>query len=56
MNELTILATLAGVHMIALLSPGPDFALVLQNATRYGRATGLAIALGYRSVFWPTRY
>ncbi|WBA14676.1 LysE family translocator [Salinivibrio proteolyticus] len=46
MNELTILATLAGVHMIALLSPGPDFALVLQNATRYGRATGLAIALG----------
>ncbi len=23
MNELTILATLAGVHMIALLSPGP---------------------------------
>ncbi|WBA08578.1 LysE family translocator [Salinivibrio kushneri] len=46
MNEFAILATLAGVHMIALLSPGPDFALVLQNATRYGRATGLAIALG----------
>lgn len=46
MNEFAILATLAGVHMVALLSPGPDFALVLQNATRYGRATGLAIALG----------
>lgn len=46
MNEVTILATLAGVHFIALMSPGPDFALVIQNATRYGRQTGLFIALG----------
>ncbi|NAX19978.1 LysE family translocator [Vibrio sp. V39_P1S14PM300] len=46
MNEITILATLAGVHFIALMSPGPDFALVVQNATRYGRQTGLFIALG----------
>ncbi|WP_427916973.1 LysE family translocator [Vibrio amylolyticus] len=28
------------------MSPGPDFALVVQNATRYGRQTGLYIALG----------
>lgn len=27
MNELSILATLAGVHFMALLSPGPDVAL-----------------------------
>jgi len=46
MNELTILTTLAVVHFIALMSPGPDFALVVQNATRYGRQTGLYIALG----------
>lgn len=46
MNELTILATLATVHFVALMSPGPDFALVVQNATRYGRQTGLYIALG----------
>lgn len=46
MNELTILSTLALVHFIALMSPGPDFALVVQNATRYGRQTGLFIALG----------
>ncbi|MFA0724843.1 LysE family translocator, partial [Vibrio sp. 10N.222.49.E5] len=26
--------------------PGPDFALVVQNATRHGRQTGLYIALG----------
>ncbi|WP_260261385.1 LysE family translocator [Vibrio intestinalis] len=46
MNELTILLTLATVHWVALMSPGPDFALVVQNATRYGRQTGLYIALG----------
>ncbi|EGQ7695850.1 LysE family translocator [Vibrio vulnificus] len=46
MNELTILLTLAGVHFIALMSPGPDVALVVQNASRYGRQTGLFIALG----------
>ncbi len=46
MNEISILATLATVHFIALMSPGPDFALVVQNATRYGRQTGVYIALG----------
>lgn len=46
MNELTILATLSTVHIVALMSPGPDVALVVQNASRYGRQTGLYIALG----------
>lgn len=46
MNEITILITLASIHFIALMSPGPDFALVIQNATRHGRQTGLYIALG----------
>lgn len=46
MNEASILITLATVHFVALMSPGPDFALVVQNATRYGRQTGTYIALG----------
>ncbi|HHF0554852.1 TPA: LysE family translocator [Vibrio antiquarius] len=46
MNESTILLTLASIHFIALMSPGPDFALVVQNATRHGHQTGLYIALG----------
>ncbi len=46
MSEFSILITLASVHFIALMSPGPDFALVVQNATRYGRQTGVYIALG----------
>ncbi|WP_219845982.1 hypothetical protein [Maribrevibacterium harenarium] len=36
MNELHVLATLALVHMIALMSPWPDFTLVVQNVFRYG--------------------
>ncbi len=46
MNEISILLTLALVHFVALISPGPDFALVVQNASRYGRQTGFYIALG----------
>lgn len=46
MNETAILLSLAGIHFVALLSPGPDFALVVQNATRHGRQTGIYIALG----------
>ncbi|MFA0115987.1 LysE family translocator [Vibrio sp. 10N.261.46.E11] len=49
MNEVTILVTLASIHFIALMSPGPDLALVVQNATRHGRQTGLYIALGLSS-------
>lgn len=46
MNETSILITLASVHFVALMSPGPDVALVIQNASRYGRQTGVYIALG----------
>lgn len=46
MNEITTLLTLITVHVVALMSPGPDFALVVQNAGRYGRQTGILIALG----------
>ena len=46
MNEASILMALATVHFVALMSPGPDFALVVQNAARFGRRTGFYIALG----------
>ncbi|MBM7038631.1 LysE family translocator [Vibrio ulleungensis] len=46
MNEFTILATLATIHFIALMSPGPDFALVVQSTAKHGRKAGLAIATG----------
>ncbi|WP_413113114.1 LysE family translocator [Thaumasiovibrio sp. DFM-14] len=46
MADLFALFPLFTIHFVALMSPGPDFALVVQNTTRYGRNTGLMVALG----------
>lgn len=34
------------VHAIAVVSPGPDFAVVLQRSLRFGRASGVITGLG----------
>lgn len=34
------------VTILAVMSPGPDFAVIMRNGLRYGRKTGLATALG----------
>lgn len=36
----------AGVTMLAVISPGPDFAVVLRNSMRFGRKTGILTAMG----------
>ena len=42
----TNIAAVAVVTVLAVISPGPDFALTVRNATRHGRTAGLASALG----------
>jgi len=37
---------LAGVHFLALISPGPDFAVTVSQSVRHGRKTGILTALG----------
>jgi RhtB (resistance to homoserine/threonine) family protein len=37
---------LASVHFLALMSPGPDFAVIVSQSVRHGRRTGLLTALG----------
>ncbi|MCP1772197.1 threonine/homoserine/homoserine lactone efflux protein [Neisseria perflava] len=37
---------ITGVHILACMSPGPDFVLVSQQALSRGRATGVLTALG----------
>jgi threonine/homoserine/homoserine lactone efflux protein len=39
-------ALIASVHLVAVASPGPDFAIVLRYAVRYGRKAALAASLG----------
>lgn len=37
---------IASVHLVAVASPGPDFAIVLRYAVRYGKQAALAASLG----------
>ena len=37
------------ITVLAVVSPGPDFAVILRNGLRYGRKMGLATALGIAS-------
>ena len=41
-----LLSSLAVIHLIALASPGPDFALVVRLSTQESRAAAVASALG----------
>jgi threonine efflux protein len=44
--DFSLLMTLAVIHCVALISPGPDFAIVVKIATQEARATALAAAVG----------
>ncbi|MCH1929506.1 LysE family transporter [Shewanella sp. A25] len=44
--DLSLLATLAIIHSVALISPGPDFAIMLKIATSQASRTAIATALG----------
>lgn len=57
----TLLITLFSLHLVALISPGPDFFIVVKNSLANGRnagiltalwiATGLSVHIGY-SILW----
>lgn len=38
--------TIAAVHFLAVISPGPDFAIVVKNSIRYGRSVAYATSIG----------
>lgn len=39
-------AALALIHLLAVMSPGPDFAVIVRQSIRYGRHTATLTALG----------
>lgn len=39
-------AALALIHLLAVMSPGPDFAVIVRQSIRYGRRTATLTALG----------
>ncbi len=46
MEYLSIILTVAFVHLLAVISPGPDFVMITRNSLKYSRKTGFYSAIG----------
>lgn len=46
MEYLSIILTVAIVHLLAVISPGPDFVMITRNSLIYSRKTGIYSAIG----------
>jgi RhtB (resistance to homoserine/threonine) family protein len=46
MEYLSIILTVALIHLLAVMSPGPDFIMVLRNSLVYSRRSGIYAAVG----------
>jgi RhtB (resistance to homoserine/threonine) family protein len=54
MSYLLLLAGIAGVHLVAVMSPGPAFVMATRIAVTKGRAAAICAALGFAvgAVLW----
>lgn len=46
MSNLSLVTTVAAAHLLAVSSPGPDFAVVVRQTLAHGRSAGIRTALG----------
>lgn len=46
LEHLQLIISVAGILFLALLSPGPDFLMVIKNSLQYSRRTGVFTAIG----------
>ncbi len=46
MEYLSLIGLIFVIHLLAVMSPGPDFVMVLKNAMQYDRKTGVYTAFG----------
>ncbi len=46
MEYLALIGTVAVIHLLAVMSPGPDFIMTCKNALTYSRKTGIWTAVG----------
>ncbi len=47
MTSLGLLLSIVWVHLLAVVSPGPDFIVAVKNSLRYGRGAGLYTAVWF---------
>lgn len=46
MQTLSLIGTVAFIHLLAVMSPGPDFIMTVRNSLTYSRKTGIWTAVG----------
>lgn len=44
--------TIASLHQLAVMSPGPDFAMIVKNSVLYSRRTAIFTAFGIAAGIW----
>jgi len=47
MEPLSFITTVALIHLLAAMSPGPDLVMAIRNSLTYSRRTGLFTAVGF---------
>ena len=47
LENLAIIGTIAFVHLLGAMSPGPDLAMSVRNSLTYSRRTGIFTAVGF---------
>jgi threonine/homoserine/homoserine lactone efflux protein len=47
MNYLPLFGSVLIIHLMAVMSPGPDFIMALRNSLTYSRKTGIYTAIGF---------
>jgi len=47
MRHLALIGTVTLVHLLAVISPGPDFLMAVRNSLTYSRRTGIFTAVGF---------
>lgn len=47
MRHLALIGTVTVIHLLAVISPGPDFLMAVRNSLAYSRRTGIYTALGF---------
>lgn len=47
MENLALIGTITLVHLLAVISPGPDFVIAVKNSLTYSRKIGIWTALGF---------
>ena len=47
MEYLALIGTVAIIHLLAVVSPGPDFVIAVRNTLTYSRRTGIWTAVGF---------